>query len=139
MIGISRQFLICMLVLTVGHVPLPCVHNHDNLASAEFLQHAACYHSQQFSGCSVSGWHFHWMPLDSGTGIPAAAVRLAKAPALIVPNDEDLAEGLDLDGLHFQRSQLLILFVPAASSLSTVGWADASAQETFQKLCVLRL
>ena len=57
-----RQLVTWLLVLAIGHIPVPCVHNHAWLKKEQLESHLSAFHQV---GCVPQGWHMHVIRLGA--------------------------------------------------------------------------
>jgi hypothetical protein len=74
-----RYLQVCLLVLALGHVPIPWAHSHDRLNGEQLAHHLQQYHRNCPPSNLPSGWHWHF---DSfGLAKPDNDVLRAELPS----------------------------------------------------------
>jgi hypothetical protein len=85
-----RMLLLSCVLLSQWRVPLPWLHQHDELAETRALplqlQHCAIWHEQTLP--DHGEWHFHFATLDeilrgAGCPVPAAGEPQSQTPLII--------------------------------------------------------
>ena len=89
---LSRQCCTWLLVLSIGHVPLPWVHCHAWLDGDQLAEHINAFHAGCLRGDVPESWHVHFCYLGGGTRIRRAGMStLEKASHPTGLADERLA------------------------------------------------
>lgn len=78
--------IILLLILPIGHVPVPWVHSHEFLSGEQLSAHLNENHSGIHDGSEETGWHLHILCMgfeDSGSigDYSATGTELMKALA----------------------------------------------------------
>lgn len=63
-----RLPIVCVLVISIGHVPVPWLHRHQGMDDEQFVGHTGIYHSQAAEYELPDGWHVHFLCLGPNGG-----------------------------------------------------------------------
>jgi len=90
-----RIQIVCVLVISIGHVPVPWVHRHQGIEHEYLARHVQAYHCQVAECDLPAGWHIHFYCFGLSSAYPGHGWRTPPSPI-----DDPLCE--DTNPLAFE-------------------------------------
>jgi hypothetical protein len=77
----SKTAVVFLLMLVIGHVPIPWVHSHGDIEQGALANHIAAYHCRVAECDLPNCWHIHWFLLGGITSPTADGWNPVPAPS----------------------------------------------------------